>query len=271
VYAWHGGYWGPHVGYYGGVNYGFGYVGVGYVGGRWEGNRFAYNTAVNRVNTTVIHNTYNTTVVNNVTVNRVSYNGGAGGIAAQPGADERAAAREAHVPPTSAQASHVQQARGNPALFAKANGGHPAIAATARPAAFTGPGVMGARGANTSPLLQNFNKPGSANPGTPQPLHSGPPGQGATGQGATGQGPTGQGPAGQGARLPPNPQVNTAHPPTGGTPQQPGVPNRAYVGKPQTQLNQPGPKGNANGSNPKPPPHPNNNKEHDGEGGNRDR
>jgi hypothetical protein len=254
LYAWHGGYWGPHVGYYGGVNYGFGYVGVGYVGGRWEGNRFAYNTAVNRVNTTVIHNTYNTTVVNNVTVNKVSYNGGAGGIAAQPGAEERAAAREAHVPPTSAQAAHVQQARGNPALFAKANGGHPAIAATARPAAFTGPGVMGARGANISPQLQNFNKPGSANPGTPQAPHPGS--------------------TGQGARLPPNPQVNTAHPPTGGAPPPPGAPNRAYVGKPQTQPNQPGPKGNANGSNPKPPPHPNNNnnnKEHEGEGGNRDR
>src|ERR1700693_5503203 len=24
-YAWHAGYWGPHVGFYGGINYGFGY------------------------------------------------------------------------------------------------------------------------------------------------------------------------------------------------------------------------------------------------------
>ncbi|HEY8964910.1 MAG TPA: hypothetical protein VIM58_00600, partial [Candidatus Methylacidiphilales bacterium] len=29
VYVFHGGYWGPHVGFYGGVNYGFGYTGVG--------------------------------------------------------------------------------------------------------------------------------------------------------------------------------------------------------------------------------------------------
>ncbi len=29
-YAWHPGYWGPHVGFYGGVNYGFGYGGVGF-------------------------------------------------------------------------------------------------------------------------------------------------------------------------------------------------------------------------------------------------
>src|ERR1700726_4025946 len=42
-YFWHAGYWGPHVGFYGGVNYGFGYVGVGYLGGGWEGGHFAYN------------------------------------------------------------------------------------------------------------------------------------------------------------------------------------------------------------------------------------
>jgi len=38
------GYWGRHVGYYGGVNYGFGYEGIGFVGGEWRGNEFAYNT-----------------------------------------------------------------------------------------------------------------------------------------------------------------------------------------------------------------------------------
>ena len=35
-YRWHAGYWGPHVGFYGGVNYGFGYFGVGFVGGCWD-------------------------------------------------------------------------------------------------------------------------------------------------------------------------------------------------------------------------------------------
>jgi len=47
-----------HPGFYGGVNYGFGYSGVGFVGGEWRGGRFAYNTAVVNVNRTVIHNTY---------------------------------------------------------------------------------------------------------------------------------------------------------------------------------------------------------------------
>jgi len=46
VYAFHAGYWGPHVGFYGGVNYGFGYGGVGFVGGAWRGEHFAYNSAV---------------------------------------------------------------------------------------------------------------------------------------------------------------------------------------------------------------------------------
>ncbi len=58
VYAFHAGYWGPHVGFYGGVNYGFGYDGVGFVGGRWAGNSFAYNPAVVNVNMTKVHNTY---------------------------------------------------------------------------------------------------------------------------------------------------------------------------------------------------------------------
>ncbi|MHB8311650.1 MAG: YXWGXW repeat-containing protein, partial [Metallibacterium sp.] len=89
MYAWHAGYWGPHVGFYGGVNYGFGYGGVGFAGGYWRGGNFFYNRSVMNVNTTVIHNTYNRTVINNTVVNnRVSYNGGAGGIRAVPTAAE---------------------------------------------------------------------------------------------------------------------------------------------------------------------------------------
>src|SRR3984957_4108206 len=66
LYGWHAGYWGPHVGFYGGINYGFGYGGVGFVGGTWAGGGFRYNTAVVNVNTTIVHNTYiDRTVVNN--------------------------------------------------------------------------------------------------------------------------------------------------------------------------------------------------------------
>jgi hypothetical protein len=45
MYGWHEGYWGEHVGYYGGVNYGFGYGGIGFFGGQWQGGRFSYNSA----------------------------------------------------------------------------------------------------------------------------------------------------------------------------------------------------------------------------------
>ncbi len=83
-YGWHRGYWGRHIGYYGGVNYGFGYIGFGYQGGYWQGDHFSYNRTVNNVNTTVVHNVYNYRVENRTTnVNRVSYNG-PGGVQVRP-------------------------------------------------------------------------------------------------------------------------------------------------------------------------------------------
>ena len=56
------GYWGPFIGFYGGINYGFGYFGHGYEGGRWNNGHFFYNTTVNHVNVNSIHNVYNTRV-----------------------------------------------------------------------------------------------------------------------------------------------------------------------------------------------------------------
>ena len=153
-FIFHVGYWGPVVGFYGGINYGFGYFGHGYEGGRWQNGNFYYNRTVNNVNVTNIHNVYNTTVINNTTVNRVSYNGGNGGITAQPTPQEEAAARERHIPPVAAQTEHVQAARSSPELRATANHGKPPIAATPTPAAFQGHGVEAAKqagGAYTPP------------------------------------------------------------------------------------------------------------------------
>src|SRR6202789_2363093 len=131
AYIFHAGYWGPHVGFYGGVNYGFGYGGVGFGGGRWEGGHFAYNTAVVNVNRTVIHNVYeDRTVINHTTVyNRTSFNGGTGGIQARPSAQEASFARENHIAPTAEQQSHVQMAHADRSNFASVNGGHPQYAA----------------------------------------------------------------------------------------------------------------------------------------------
>ncbi|MFZ3187074.1 MAG: YXWGXW repeat-containing protein, partial [Candidatus Sulfotelmatobacter sp.] len=143
AFLFHEGYWGPQVGFYGGINYGFGYGGVGYEGGRWEGGHFSYNTYVNHVNTTIIHNTYNTTVTN-VSETHVSYNGGTGGVESRPTPQQESYANEHHVGPVAAQTQHVQEARNNPELRASANHGKPPIAATAKPGDFK-TGVVASR------------------------------------------------------------------------------------------------------------------------------
>ncbi len=139
------GYWGPRVGFYGGIPYGYGYFGEGYEGGRWDNGRFFYNRSVNNVNITEIHNVYNTTVINNTIVNRVSYNGGNGGINRRPTPQEEAAARERHIPPVAVQTQHVQAARANPQLRASVNQGKPPVAATPRPGALNDRGVVPAK------------------------------------------------------------------------------------------------------------------------------
>ncbi len=138
LYVFHRGYWGPHVGYYGGVNYGFGYMGIGFVGGAWHGHEFAYNTAVVNVNRTVIHNTYidRTIVRNNTIVNdrHVAYSGGPGGINHRPTPQENSFAHEQHMAPTSFQSQHEGAARGDHASYFNNNHGNPSHAAMERPA-----------------------------------------------------------------------------------------------------------------------------------------
>jgi hypothetical protein len=127
LYGWHAGYWGPHVGFYGGINYGYGYGGVGFIGGHWGEGRFVYNTAVVNVNTTVVHNTYvDRTVINNTTVvnNRTSFNG-EGGVTARPTRTEQAAEHENHFQPTSNQRSHEHAAGQDHSQLASENHGRP--------------------------------------------------------------------------------------------------------------------------------------------------
>ena len=54
-YIFHAGYWGPHIGFYGGVAYGFGYTGDGYEGGYWRDGNFFYNRSVNNVAQRIDH------------------------------------------------------------------------------------------------------------------------------------------------------------------------------------------------------------------------
>jgi YXWGXW repeat-containing protein len=149
-YVWNAGYWGPHVGYYGGINYGFGYFGVGFVGGEWHGDRFFYNRAVVNVDNRRITNVYvnKTVIVNNYynRENHVSYNG-PGGIQRQPDQREQMWSRERHIAPTSMQMQHIQAARQNPQLLARNNAGRPPVAATVKPADFNSRAVVPARAA----------------------------------------------------------------------------------------------------------------------------
>jgi WXXGXW repeat (2 copies) len=128
-YVWHPGYWGRYVGYYGGVNYGFGYFGIGFVGGHWHGNYFEYNTAVMHIDRDRIHHFYDDrAVVSRYTVARdshVSYNGGRGGINYRPSAAERVAMREQHMGPTSYQTQHETQFRNDRNSYSRYNGGRP--------------------------------------------------------------------------------------------------------------------------------------------------
>jgi hypothetical protein len=126
------GYWGENVGFYGGINYGFGYWGGGYGGGRWDHGHFFYNRSVNNIDVVNIHNVYNERVEGG-NQNRVSYNGGKGGVEAHADSRQEAAAHERHIPAVAAQTEHAQAARANPAQRAGVNHGNPAIAATAKP------------------------------------------------------------------------------------------------------------------------------------------
>jgi len=137
LYMWHPGYWGPHVGYYGGVNYGFGYFGIGFVGGEWRGRDFYYNRAVWRVDEHRIHDVYeDRRDWDRHFVERdshVAYSGGPGGIHYQPDAQERMAMRDQHLQRTSFQAQHAENAMQNRNAYFKFNHGRPAELASARP------------------------------------------------------------------------------------------------------------------------------------------
>jgi WXXGXW repeat (2 copies) len=134
VYLWNAGYWGPVVGFYGGVDYGFGYGGTGFYGGRWVGGTFSYNTAVVNVNRTIIHNTYvdRTAIVNSGS--RVSFNGGRGGIQMRPTAAQMTAEHEKRFGPIAAQTNQANFARADRANYASVNHGLPPHAAMQRPA-----------------------------------------------------------------------------------------------------------------------------------------
>lgn len=152
AYVWNAGFWGPYVGFYGGIDYGFGYFGTGFYGGYWNNGTFFYNTAVNNVNTTIVNNVYSQPVSNSM-VSRVSFNGGNGGTTARPTATQMAAARARRDPPTATQNQLQRAASNNRGQWASVNHGRPAVAATARPQAFTRQAAAANRGGRNNAAM----------------------------------------------------------------------------------------------------------------------
>ena len=150
-YLWYPGHWGFHIGWYGGIHYGFGYIGFGYEGGYWNGGHFFYNRVYNHIDITRVHNVYSyranvrvndVHMRNDIHVNndghfnglpRPSYRGGPNGEQSHPEASERSAYREPTAPRMNTQVQHEQnygQMRGQ---YASENHGRPATPAESRP------------------------------------------------------------------------------------------------------------------------------------------
>ena len=168
AYDWYDGYWANDVGYYGGIDYGYGYPGDGYYGGRWQGNNFYYNNAVNSVQTVRITNVYTQQVPQRSSVEHVSYNGGQGGVQARPTPQQSQSRSQHHVEATAAQRQQVQAAKSNPQLFARNNQGKPAVAATSRPGDMSHPVAAKAAGGRVDPKAlsadaKNTPKPAARN------------------------------------------------------------------------------------------------------------
>lgn len=153
-YLFHPGYWGREVGFYGGIDYGFGYNGAGYFGGHWDHGAFFYNRTVNNITNVRITNVYNQTVVVNDTASRASFNGGNGGTTARPTQQQEAFAHEKHVAATPVQRQHAETASKDRSLFAKQNHGEPAVAATQHAGVLQGEGVTHASRTPVAPAAQ---------------------------------------------------------------------------------------------------------------------
>ncbi len=159
-YWFHPGHWGLHIGYYGGINYGFGYFGIGYEGGYWRGGHFNYNRVYNNLNERKVHNVYSYNAGsrgfdNRGSNNQGSYNrgsnnqgfdnrennnnarpsfrGGQGGVQVRPQASDAAAWHEPTAPRMNTQVEHEQRFQSNRGQFANTNHGQPAKPAISRP------------------------------------------------------------------------------------------------------------------------------------------
>ncbi len=172
-YAWHHGYWGHRVGYYGGLNYGYGYTGSGYAGGRWDHGHFRYNTAVNNLPPGRVHGAYRAAVPARPSPQE-SFYGGPSHYRA-PTAGERRFEAARHDEPTHEQVEHEHRAMGIQDQRMSHVHAAPFTAATPRPGGFGEPGAEHARQAPEMHAPPSRGPQGSAGHAGPGPRGGGEP------------------------------------------------------------------------------------------------
>ena len=170
-YVWHAGYWGPHIGFYGGIDYGFGYTGRGYYGAYWNSGRVVYNRSVTNVNASLVHNNVYNYSVPRARGERVSYNGGRGGLSVRPTAQETAAGRDRRTPAVPAQMQHAREAATNREQFSAGGHTRPSTLAAPRPLAtdYRAPAERAPERNSAPPRVAQPQTPESRQPGRPQP------------------------------------------------------------------------------------------------------
>lgn len=217
-YVFYDGYWGPTVGFYGGINYGFGYTGWGYEGGYWRDRTFYYNSRVNNLRGFDRRYIYDREVHEDHRFGRTSYAGGRGGVTGYPNRQQFGAFNQPRLGATQQQQHQWSQQNGgrgwnqnvNPGQQGQNPGGHYGYrqgAPTGGSPAVTASGARyGQGGAGQAP---GYRQPGGGGfPGSPprgpqgqfQHFGGGQPGGGQHGSapqgGARGSAPHGDGPHG---------------------------------------------------------------------------
>ena len=155
-YVFHAGYWAETVGFYGGIDYGFGYTGNGYQGGRWENGAFFYNSAANNFGSISTAHIYERAIVADDEAVRASFNGGSRGTKAKPTPQQGRQARDQHIGPTAEQLQHFQMAAKDRSLYSKLNHDEPGVAATSRAGVLDGPAIT-----RSSTLLEGHSTVGA--------------------------------------------------------------------------------------------------------------
>lgn len=144
-YTFHAGYWASQVGYYGEIEYGFGYPGTGYQGGRWSHGTFYYNRSFNNLGSVGIANAYGHASGRGDDSSRAGDDEAPPVDAAPRSQKENRSINPRHIDATFEQRRHFELAAMDRSLYSKQNGGAPAVAATPHAGVLAGDGITSSR------------------------------------------------------------------------------------------------------------------------------